>query len=195
MNRFIKSNKPWLSLLGLAVIIVILAFILRPKSIEFNTSADQTVKLMNEPQNQVALTELAGRQLIDLRSEDLFLQGHAENAINIPVRNLLDEESLELFDQLKQSGQIAVLYASDELEVTAPCLLLQQMGYSNLKAFKGGFTANNKFMESDLRATEVMLLDTVAMKAKPEIKAPPTMKKKPQAVIPVRQEVSAGGGC
>jgi len=195
MNRFIKSNKPWLSLLALAVIIVILAFIFRPETLDFNTSSDQAIKLMKDTQNQVAFTELTGRQLIDLRSQDLFLQGHAKNAINIPVRNLLDEESLAVFDQLQQSGQLAVLYAGDELEATAPLLLLQQMGYSNLRTIKGGFTANNKFKESELAVNEVMMLDGAAMKAKLPIKASETMKKKPQAVVPVRKEVSAGGGC
>lgn len=195
MNQFIKSNKLWLSLLGLAVVIVIMAFILRPKTMDFNTSADQAIKLMNDPQMQVTVQELTGRQLIDLRSEELFLQGHAENAINIPVRNLLEEESLELFDQLKQSGQEVVLYASNELEATGPCILLRQMGYPNLKTLKGGFSLNNKFIESGLSNTEMMLLDTAAMKTKPEIKASQPEKKKPQMVIPVRQEISAGGGC
>jgi len=195
MNQFIKSNKPWLSLLGLAVVIVMLAFILRPKTIDFSTNAEQAVQLMNDPANRVEYSQLTGMQLIDLRSEDLYLQGHAPNAINIPVRNLLDEGSIELFDQLKQNGQMAVLYATDELEATAPCFLLQQMGYSNLKIFKCGFADNNKFMEPNLQNTEVMLLDTAAMRANLEVKVLEAVKKKPQVVIPVRQKVSSGGGC
>jgi len=195
MNRFIKSNKPWLSLLGLAVIIVFLAFLFRPKAPEYQTGADQAIKMMLEPQNQVAISDLAGKQLIDIRPADLFAQGHPENAINIPVRNLLDEESLELFDGLLNNGMAAVLYGSDELQATAPCLLLQQMGYTNLKTLKGGFIATNVFKEPALANAEVMLLDTATMKTKQEIKAPVTEKKKPQVVVPVRKEASSGGGC
>jgi len=195
MNRFIKSNKPWLSLLGLAVIIVFLAFLFRPKSHEYQTGEDQAIKMMLEPQNQVAISDLAGKQLIDIRPADLFAQGHPENAINIPVRNLLDEESLELFDGLLKNGMAAVLYGSDELQATAPCLLLNQMGYTNLKTLKGGFVATNGFKEPVLATAEVMLLDTATMKAKQEIKAPVTEKKKPQAVVPVRKEATSGGGC
>ncbi len=195
MNRFIKSNKLWLSLLGLAVIIVFLAFLFRPKAPEYQTGTDQAVKMMIDPKNQVAISDLAGKQLIDIRPADLYAQGHPENAINIPVRNLLDEESLELFDGLLNNGMSAVLYGSDELQATAPCLLLQQMGYTNLKTLKGGFIATNEFKEPALATAEVMLLDTATMKAKQEIKAPVTEKKKPQVVVPVRKEASSGGGC
>ena len=195
MNRFIESNKPWLSLLGLAIIIVFLAFLFRPKSPEYQTETDQAVKIMIDPQNQVAISDLAGKQLIDIRSAELFAQGHPENAINIPVRNLLDKESLELFDRLLKSGQKSVLYGSDELQAVAPCLLLQQMGYTNLKTLKGGFVATNEFKEPAVPASEVMLLDTATMKAKQEMKGPETEKKKPQAVVPVRKAASSGGGC
>ena len=138
MNPFIKSNKLWLGLLGLAVIIVFLGFIFKPKTVDFKTSADQAIKLMNESQMQVSISNLAGKQLIDIRSSELFAQAHPENAINIPERNLLDDEAIELFDRLLKSGQEAVLFGSDELQAAGPCLLLQQMGYTNLKTLKGG---------------------------------------------------------
>ena len=196
MNPFIKLNKLWLSLLGLAVIIVFMGFLFRPKTIDFKIGADEAVKLMNNPQMSVSITDLTGKQLIDIRPAELFSQGHPENAINIPVRNLLDDESLELFDRLSDNGQDAVLYGSDELQATTPWLLLQQLGYQNIKIMKGGYTANNEFKEPILLTTETMALDTAAMKAKPmQTEAPKIEKKKPQVVIPVRQEVSSGGGC
>jgi len=195
MNPFIKTNKLWLGLLGLAVIIVFLAFVFRPKSPEYQTETDQAVKMMIDPQNQVSISDLAGKQLIDIRFAELFAQGHPENAINIPVRNLLDDESIELFDRLLKNGQESVLYGSNELQTAAPCLLLQQMGYTNLKTIKGGFVATNEFKEPAVPASEVMLLDTAKMKAKQEIKGSEIEKKKPQAVVPVRKAASSGGGC
>lgn len=195
MNPFIKSNKPWLSLLVLAVIIVFLAFLFRPKSPEYQTGAGQSVKMMSDQNLQVAISNLSGKQLIDVRPADQFAQGHAELAINIPVRNLLDDESIELFDRLQKNGQEAVLYGTDELQAVAPCLLLQQMGYSNLKILKGGFRSENQFQEPDPSATEVMLLDTGTMQSRQEVKVTATEPKKPQAVVPVRKETSSGGGC
>ncbi len=194
MNQFIKSNKLWLGLLGLAIIIVFLGFLFKPKTIDFKVNATEAVKLLNDSQIQVSISDLAGKQLIDIRPADLFAQGHPETAINIPVRNLLDDESLELFDRLLDNGQAAVLYGSDQLQATAPWLLLQQLGYKNIKILKGGYTLNNEFKEPILSSTEAMVLDTAVMKAKP-VNALETEKKKPQVVVPVRKEASSGGGC
>jgi rhodanese-related sulfurtransferase len=194
MNQFIKTNKLWLGLLGLAIIIVFLAFLFRPKSPEYQTDTDQAVKMMIDPQNQVLISDLVGKQLIDIRPADLFAQGHPENAINIPIRNLLDDESFELFDRLLDNGQASVIYGSDELQATAPCLLLQHLGYRNIKIMKGGYTLNNEFKEPTLSSTEAMALDTAVMKANP-VRTLETENKKPQVVVPIRKGASSGGGC
>lgn len=195
MDSFIKSNRLWLGLLGIALVIVLLAFLVKPKSIEFQANGKQSVGLISDKSLEVSVANLAGKQLIDIRPADQFAKGHAELAINIPARNLLDAESLEIFDRLQKSGEEAVLYGSDELQSIAPCLLLQQMGYTKVKLLKGGFGADNKFIETTGAATEIMQLDQAAMKAGQQNSAKEPEKKKPQAVIPVRKEASSGGGC
>ena len=198
MNPFIKSNKIWLSLLGLAVIIVLLAFIFRPKSIYYQISANESAKLVNDQSIQVDIKDIAGKRVVDIRSTELFAQGHSENAINIPIRKLLDAESIEFFDQLLEDGKEIVLYGSDELEAVAPSLLLQQLGYKNVKQLSGKITETGEFKVSELATTEVSVIDTAAMRVKTEIKKAAEItpvKKKPEAVIPVRQEVTSGGGC
>ncbi len=198
MNRFLKTNSLWLSLLGLAVIIVVLAFIFRPKSFEYQISTEKALKLMNDQSMQVDVKDIAGKQLIDIRPTNLFAQGHPQNAINIPSRLILDGESIEVFDELFQNGQEAVLFGSTELQATAPWLLLQQLGYRNLKLLKGGLAANGEFSETALSSTEVSVVDTTAFKAKPQgITTPDTkvVKKKTEAVVPVRKAASSGGGC
>jgi rhodanese-related sulfurtransferase len=195
MDSFIKSNRLWLGLLGVAFVIVLLAFLFKPKSIEFQTKAKQSVTLISDKTLEVSVANLAGKQLIDIRPADQFAQGHAEMAINIPVRNLLDEKSLEIIERLQTSGQEAVLYGSDELQSVSPCLLLQQMGYTKVKFLKGGFGADNKFFETTGAATETMQLEQATMKAVQPAAAKEPEKKKPQVVIPVRKEASSGGGC
>lgn len=195
MNPFIKSNKPWLSLLGVAVVIVFLALVFKPKSIEFQTKAKQSVSLISDKTLEVSVSNLSGKQLVDIRPADQFAQGHTELAINIPVRNLLDGESLELFERLQKNGQEAVLYGADELQCVAPCLLLQQMGYSNVKFLKGGLAADNKFYETTGAAAETIQLDRAALKATQPTATVEPEKKKAQAVIPARKETSSGGGC
>jgi len=198
MNSFIKSNKPWLSLLGLAVIIVFLAFLFRPKSLEYQLGADKALRLMNDQSMQVAVKDIGGKQLIDIRTSELFAQGHPENAINIPLRNLLDDDAIEVYDQLLSSGKEAIIYGSDELQATAPGLLLQQLGYKNLKILKGGLISSNEFKETALSSTEKMVMDAAAIRVKPALAIASGTKpenKKSEAVIPVRKKASSGGGC
>lgn len=198
MNRFIKTNSPWLSLLGLAVVIVLLAFIFRPKSPHYQITANETIRLMNERSVEVDIKGIAGKQLIDIRPSEIFSQSHPQGAINIPIRQLLDDESLEVFDNLLENGKEAVLYGSDELQATAPLFLLRQLGYKNLKLLKGGINQANDFFPTTIASTEVSVVDTSAIHGKTEQMNTPlnvTAKKKSEAVIPVRKGASAGGGC
>ena len=198
MNSFLKANLLWLSLLGVAVILVVLAFILRPNAPQYQIGASESLKWMNQPQMEVAIDNIGGKQLIDIRPVDLFLQGHAENAINISVRNLLDQESVNLFDELRANGKEAIIYGSDELQATAPWLLLQQLGYQNIKILKGGYSSEQKFKAPALSSTETMQLDIEAihLNSQPiEVLSVKPETKKSEAVIPVRKKGTSGGGC
>lgn len=138
------------------------------------------------------------KQLIDIRPSESFAQGHPKNAINIPLRNLLDDEAIKVYDQLLNTGEEAIIYGSDELQATAPGLLLQQLGYKNLKILKGGLTPSVEFKETALSSTEKMVLDTAAIRVKPvsaSVSEAKPENKKSQAVIPVRKKASSGGGC
>jgi len=198
MISFIKSNLRWLSLLGLAVAIVLLAFLLRPESIEYQLSVEQSLKMVRSAAMEVGINELGDKQLIDIRSSERFAQGHPDKAINIPVRNLLDKASIDLFDQLLGAPREVVFYGSDQLQATAPALLLQQLGYHNVKIFKGGINASNELKETPLASTETSVLDTSAMRINIGQTKPTgirTEQKEPQTVVPVRKQSSSGGGC
>lgn len=198
MNRFLKKDSPWLGLLGLAVIIILLAFIFRPDSPHYQIDATQTLKIMNDQSYLVPVQNMAGKQVIDIRSAELFAQGHPANAVNIPVRQLLDEASIELYRNLMKNGKEAVLYGSDELQATAPWLLLQQLGYSNILLLKGGVIPGGALMETSLVSSETSVVDTSAIRYKSEGLVAPAKtdaKKKMETVIPVRKAASSGGGC
>jgi len=198
MNRFLKKNKLWLSFLLMGVAIVLLAFIFRPESINYQISTEESVKLVNDQSIQIDIKDIAGKQIIDIRSSELFVKTHPEQAINIPIRKLLDDESVELFDRLSEEGKEVVLYGATELEAVAPSLLLQQLGYKNVKQLKGRITETGELEVSELSSTEISVIDTAAMRVKPEIKKAAEIipvKKKREVVIPVRQEVTSGGGC
>lgn len=198
MNRFIKTNSSWLSLLGLAVVIVLLAFIFRPKTLNYQLNNYETLKLVNDPVVEVTTDHLGGKQLIDIRSAELFLNGHPVGAVSIPTRQLLDKESLKMFDDLLAANKDAVLYGTNELDAAAPLFLLRQLGYKNVKLIKGRLNQANEFITSLPGSTEVQVLDTAALHHKSEQLITPVVtssRKKGEAIIPVRKSASAGGGC
>ena len=197
MNRFLKSNSPWLGLLALALLIIVLAFIFRPNPTEYRVSARKSLQLMNDPSLAISVTDIGGKQLIDIRSSEVFDMGHAENAVNIPARQILEKESVVFFSQLQKEGKVAVLYGSSELQATAPWLLLQQLGFRNVLRIKGGIVSGDRLTESDMVSSEIQVLDTAFFDAKPAtISASSTTgEKMPETVKPVKREAKTGGGC
>jgi rhodanese-related sulfurtransferase len=199
MNRFLKNNSTWIGWMSLALLIILLAFVFRPNPPEYKLNEASTLKQMTDPSLVVSVSELAGKQTIDIRSEELFARGHAENAVNIPVRHLLDKESIQLFKQMKNDGIVAVLYGSSELQAVSPWLMLQQLGYQNILRLKGYFTSANKLAETDPAFSEKALPDSALFKAKataePSVTAVNTATKQPEAIKPVKREASKSGGC
>lgn len=198
MNSFLKSNSIWLGLSTLALFIILLAYIFKPNPPEYRLNATQSLKLMKDKFATIAVKDMEGKQAIDIRTAEMFGRGHVENAVNIPVREILDEESIKLFRQLKSERKVAVLYGSDELQAISPWLLLQQLGYKNIFRLKGGFTSDNKLAETNLQSTESSVLDTAVLHAnqgaspgsKPLIDKP-----KPESIHLGKKTTSAGGGC
>ena len=198
MNRFLKTNSPWLSLLFLAVTVVVLAYLVRPKYPEYHAGLEETTRLMADQSKQILVQDIAGKQLIDIRPANVYAQGHPANAVSIPLRQLLDKESVVLLDKLLKNGQEAVIFGSDELQATAPWLLLQQLGYKNLKLLKGGYTSQNEFKETPAASNEIPAFDKTAFQVKPELNKATdnqTIRKTTETVIPVRRPASTGGGC
>ena len=198
MNRFLKTNSPWLSLLFLAVTVVVLAYLFRPKYPEYNAGLEETTRLMTDQSKQILVQDIAGKQLIDIRPANVYAQGHPANAVSIPLRQLLDKESVRRLDQLLGNGQQAVMFGSDELQATAPWLLLQQLGYKNLKLLKGGYTSQNEFKETPAASNEIPAFDKTAFQVKSELNKATdnqTVRKTTETVIPVRRPAATGGGC
>jgi len=75
-------------------------------------------------------------QLIDLRTPHDFLIDHVEGAINIPAKDILDEEN---FNIINQDKLINVLYGDNPEQVFSFYLLLKQLNFKNIKITSGNF--------------------------------------------------------
>ncbi len=198
MNRFLKDNILWLSLLGLALIVVVSAYIFRPKYPSYQTDINQSLSLILNQSKQVSAKDIAGIQIIDIRSADLYAQGHTQNAVNIPARQLLENESLEWLKKIGENGKEAILCGGNELQASAPWLLLQQLGYKNILLFKGGISNSGELVDTELASSETTVIDMTVIHSNTEVAQTPVqseIKKKPEAVIPVRKAATSGGGC
>lgn len=197
MNRFLRFNRLWMGMMGLALLLIFLAFLFRPASPGYQAGAGATLRLMNDPSRLAVIAEIPGKQLIDIRTSSLFLQGHPDHAVNLPMRQLLSNESVKLLDHLTENGKEVILYGTDELQATAPWLLLQQLGYRNIKILRGGYTGNNEFIATPPASAENPSYDPTMLRVQPSVvqTAIPVPVKRGETVVPSRKPVSAGGGC
>jgi rhodanese-related sulfurtransferase len=198
MNSFLKTNRLWLSLLGLAIFLVILASVFSSGTPDYQKEIDSSLRLIQDPSLQIKAKDLADKQLIDIRTSDSFAFGHPQNAVNLPLRQLLEKESLDYFSQQAKSGIPVVLCGENELQATAPWLLLQQMGYHNILLLNGKIGVNGEIADTDLASSETSVIDPKAIQpASVQIQIPirAPEKKTPETIIPKRKEATSGGGC
>ncbi|MDX5583549.1 MAG: rhodanese-like domain-containing protein [Aureibaculum sp.] len=73
--------------------------------------------------------------LIDTRSEDEFKNFALPNAINIPLKNLLDEDFNGYIDQ---NVYDVILYSNDNFYADQAWMISNRLGYTNLYVLKGG---------------------------------------------------------
>jgi rhodanese-related sulfurtransferase len=145
--------------------------------------------------------------LVNIRSTDEFAKGHIEKALNIPVRELLQNRSLVFFRELKKTNTTAVLYGEDQLQANGPWLLLKQVGVNNVKVLQGGYAFYKTLPLADSLAKlrmadwniESPQIDTSELTKYGQISGIVTSiqsgKKAPEKVIPVKKKGSTGGGC
>ncbi len=73
--------------------------------------------------------------LIDTRTEIEFNEYSLPNAINIPLKNLLDEDNLNYIDQ---DDYDAILFSNDNFFADQAWMIGNRLGFRNLYVLKGG---------------------------------------------------------
>ena len=80
-------------------------------------------------------------QFVDLRTPHEFTINHLDGAINIPAKDILEKENLEI---LNQDEHIVVLFCKSNCIAVNSYLMLKQLNYKNIKVVLGGFDFINK---------------------------------------------------
>jgi len=76
--------------------------------------------------------------LVDVRDEASFKNYTLPNAINIPLKKILDDDSARF---LNQSQYDVVFFSNDNFYADQAWILCNRIGYKNLRVLKGGMNA------------------------------------------------------
>lgn len=211
MDELNKTNRLTIAVVAFAIVIIIGMITFRRPEVTYKLTPAESLALLNNPallvtpaQSAGLVKDSAGKYVfIDVRNSIAFGQGHIKNAINIPVRELLNKKSRQIFHEIESENQTAVLYGETQQQASGPWLMLHQTGFKSVKLFTGNYAQLNMADADSLtkllpQLSETPLIDTAALKA---VSAPAAKKKtdiKPvakKAVTPVKKETSSGGGC
>lgn len=189
------------STLFILIIIIGLLTYKRPKN-TYKYTAKSTLERLSTDNYFANLSDINNQDqvLVDVRSAYEFDKGHLTNAINIHTPDILTEDNLNIFKELKSSNKTAVLYGSNPHEVNMPFLLLYQLGYDNIKLLEAKNSYNqNKLITNNCKVEKYQTDVTAFIKASKKNANVKTVVKKiiPKKVITVKKKKKRApeGGC
>jgi rhodanese-related sulfurtransferase len=195
--------------ISIAAVIFILAVIIglltykKPKN-TYAINTKNTLEKITSENYLVALNEQNNPNyvLIDIRNQYDFEKGHIENAINVYAAEILSEDNIKVFEELKATNKTAVLYGNNPQEPNAPFLILYQLGYDNIKllAIENSYLQNKLITQnSDIEKSEADVSAFINESIK-KANTTPVVKvvaAPPKKVITIekKKKAPAEGGC
>lgn len=205
----------------LALIFVVLAggLVLLPKYVKHEgINPEELLSKAISPERYISTDILADKLvnqdpsfiLIDIRDEAEYTKYSLPNAINIPLKKLLDEDSIPY---LNQSQYNVILFSNDHFYADQAWVLCNRLGYKNLKVLKGGLnewfktiinptipTENMASLDYELYRTRkaASMFFGVAYPEQFKVEKPVEVKKViPKKVITIekKKKAPAEGGC
>lgn len=173
----------------ISIITIFFLFSCKRYNNDYKIDTQTTLEKITNSDYLISLDEILDTSyvLIDVRNPIEFEKGHLGRAINKYAPELLNEENTSFFDDQKARNKVIVLYGKNPNEVTAPFMLLYQLGYNNIKIL----SVENYFLQNELITKNIVLeqlsVDINAFIAESKIKA--AEQEKPQIIRPVKRVV------
>ena len=191
------------SVLTILVVIIALLSYKRPKH-NYTINTRQALENITGSDYFLTLNEIDNPDyaLIDIRNQYEYEKGHLENAINIYAPEILNDDSSDVFKDLKEQNKTVILYGENPNEAIAPYMLLYQLGYENIKILsieinydQNKLIAKNVGLEKTAPNINIFIKESIkkaAVKPKPRV-----VKKPPKKVFPIKKKkkVMPEGGC
>jgi len=133
----------------LFVLLIIFGFItFRKPEFNYEISNQQMVEELYNIDNEVLPDDVmdiiaygdSATVLVDIRNPYDYKKGFLGDAINIPVSDIMSEESIAFFDEMLSDSLSVIIYGNDQFEANGPFMMLHQLGYNNIKILLGGYT-------------------------------------------------------
>ena len=213
----------------LATILIVLAggLVLLPKYEKHEgINSEELLSNAISPERYISTDELADKivnqdpsfLMIDVRDEKAFNSNSLPNAINIPLKKLLDEDSTTYLDQDEYD---VILFSNDNFHSDKVWILCNRLGYKNLHVLKGGLNqwyntiinpkipkenmASNEFDKYTFRKAASMYFGVAypeKVAEKPVVKRrvtklSTTAKPEPKKIVPKKKKkkMPVEGGC
>ena len=190
----------------LTILLVIIALLSykRPSHL-YSESIENSLELASNSDYIITQQDLEKFDLllVDIRSNIEYNKGHLDKAINIYAPEILDPKNSEVLQDLKEKNKTIVLYGSTPNEALTPFMLLQQLGYNNIKLLTVdlGYSQDKLIVKSstleDNKYDIKKFIDESIKKAMAKPKPKPKLKPIVKKVIPKKKKkkMPVEGGC
>jgi rhodanese-related sulfurtransferase len=189
------------AVLFILVVIIALLTYERPKHY-YKVNTEVTLSKLLTEDYFVALNEVKNEDfvLIDVRNSYDYDNGHIENAINIHTPELLSDNSTNIFEEIKNNNDFAVLYGNNPTEANSAFMILYQLGYDNVKILlvNNNYSQNKLITESAAIGTSIADINAFIKESQKNANVIPSPEKKiKKKVITVKKKKKkvAEGGC
>jgi len=147
MKELTKTRRLTISILVFVFILVIGFLTFRTPKLVYQLAPEASLEELYNYENEMIPDEImdilaygdSNSILIDVRDPYEYNKGYLGEALNIPVSEILMEESISFFEEMKKDSAIVILYGDDQLEANGPWMLLHQLGFDNIKILLGGY--------------------------------------------------------
>ena len=195
MKELNRTDKLTIAVLLMVIIFVIGLLTVKKPAIKFSLSAEETSTLIADPEvlEYITITRegmAAGDEnpvIIDLRGPFEFQKSTLENAINIPIQDLLLEKNLKKITMFGDDASSVILYGTNPLQTNGAWMLLKQLGVKNLKIYTGTQKRLIEEAQYDFRA----VIDEMGTPVFQET----VVQKEPVITIKRQKKTKAEGGC
>ncbi len=169
MKELTKTRRLTISTIVFVFILVIGFLTFRTPNLVYELSPELTIEELFNIENEMIPDEMmdilaygdSNSVLIDVRDPYEYDKGYLGEAINIPVSEILMEESISFFQEMKKDSIIVILYGQDQLDANGPWMLLRQLGFDNIKILLGGYNylANEEIDYYDMPEIPLYLVE------------------------------------